>query len=155
MESIFSNNTDEKLDLNEIAVNYLKETAKWGKFLAIVQFVGIALVVLIAFIIGIFLPEMNSAFSQASALPPGLGGGFIMAMYLILAVIMFFPALYLYNYSIKLKSAIEEKNSEVLMEAFKNQKSLYKFFGIFTIVMIAFYAIIFVGAAIGGAIAGL
>lgn len=155
MESIFSNNTNEKLTLNEMSISYLTETAKWGKFLAIVQFVGIALIVLIAFIIGVFLPEMNSAFTQANALPSGLGAGFIMGIYLLMAIIMFFPALYLYRYSLKLKAAIEGNDSENLLEAFKYQKSLYKFFGVLTIITIAFYAIILVGAAVGGAIAGI
>lgn len=153
MESIFSNTTEEKLALNELSFLHLEETAKWGKFLAIVQFVGLALMVIVALVMGIFLPEMNNAMTQESPVPISFSATFIMILYLGMAVLMFFPALYLYHYAVKLKMAIQEKNSEVLGDAFNHQRRLYKFIGIVTIVVIAIYAIVFIGAMIGGLIA--
>lgn len=138
MESIFSKDKEEELGLNELSINHLKETGKWGKFLAIVQFVTIALFVIIALILGIILPELNSAMMQAS---PQLGPNFYLILYLILAAIMVFPALKLYYYSVKLQRAIQEKNSDVLMEAFKNQKQLYAYSGIITVISIAINAL--------------
>jgi len=155
MESIFSNSEEEKLELNDFSIQHLKETAKWGKFLAIIHFVGIGLIVIIALSLGVFLPEINDAMSQGVSMPVAFTGTVLMITYLIMAVIMFFPGYYLFKYSVKLKKAIREKNSELLMEAFTNQKSLYKYIGVLSIIMIGLYAIGIIGITIGSLFAAI
>jgi len=152
MESIFSNETEKKLELNEFSLEHLKETAKWGKFLAIIQFVTIALFILLALVLGIVLPELNNAMMQAN---PQLGSGFFVIFYLVLSAVMIFPSLKLYHYSIKLKFAIKEKDSELLMDAFKNQRHLYTFSGILTLIAIGINAMVLTLAFFSGMMSGL
>ena len=70
------------------------------------------------------------------------------AIYITMGVLYFFPSWYLYKYTQKLKSALSSKDSNELIAAFENQKSLYKFWGIFTIVILSIYAVVFLFALV-------
>ena len=54
-------------------------------------------------------------------------GAFGTVMYLLMALLYFFPVMYLFKFSTKLKEALESNNSQVLSESFTNLKSHYKF----------------------------
>ena len=75
----------------------------------------------------------------------GMGIG---VLYLVFSGLYFIPVNYLYKFSTQTKQALFDKDFRVLEFAFKNLKSLMKFTGIFTIVIIALYALIFFGAII-------
>ncbi|MBB6609768.1 hypothetical protein H7F15_01845 [Pontibacter sp. Tf4] len=139
------------LNLNLASEDFLRNTAKWGKFLAIVGFVGVGFMVLAGIFAGTML---GAAMSQAGGDGFGsAGGGFFTVFYLIFAALYFFPVLYLYKFSDKMKAALDSKDEDLITESFKNLKSLFKFMGILTIVILGFYglAIIFmsIGAGLG------
>ena len=119
---------------------YLQESAKWGKFLAIVGFVFVGLMVLISLFAGTM---MGAAMGDL-----GFGGGgiFLTLIYLALAAVYFFPCLYLYNFSTKAKLALLTNSNSGMAEALKNLKSMFKFMGIFTAIILGLYALIFVGS---------
>jgi len=139
MENLENTQPDE----NQVTINneikaYLLETSKWGKFLAIVGFVGMGLLLLlgIVFIIGF------SIFSSV----PGVGFpiriiGFI---YLLISVVYYLPLKYLYNFSIQLKQGFNSINQQKVTSGFENLKSLFKFMGIFTIVVLSIYALLII-----------
>ncbi len=146
-----------ELSLNYISVNYLKEIAKWTKFISIVGFVMVGIMVLV----GVLAGSIFSAFSEMipsdfpqGAPNPSVFGGVFGVMYVIMAGIYFFPVYYLFNFSSKLKSAIQENNEAYLAESFKNLKSHYKFLGILLIIGLAFYALMFLFIGGIGAMAG-
>ena len=86
MEQNASNLFDLQVDHSSSA--YLKETAKWAKFLAIVGFIVCALVVLA----GIFAGSIFASLNPYGAYGGGFGVG--MAIYCILiALLYFFPCL--------------------------------------------------------------
>lgn len=62
-------------------------------------------------------------------------------IYALMGLLYFFPAYYLYKFSTQLKTALAAKDSETLTSAFENQKSLYKFMGIFMIIVLGFYVL--------------
>lgn len=132
------------IQLSHQSLQLLKETRKWTHFLAIMGFIFIAIMVIIAFAASSFLAAMvqdNEAFPFSSSL-----FGFI---YLIIAFIYFFPVLYLYRFSTFTEKALNNYNSNDLNEAFKNLKSHYKFMGIVTIIILASYALMFlIGIAV-------
>lgn len=134
------------------AKNFLATAASWGKFLAIMGFIGTAIMVL-AGIVMIFVGAAASGFSGLNQNPVfgALGGVGIGFIYLILALVYFFPSLYLFNFSSKTKASIRNSESLELEEGFKNLKSLFMFMGISTIVMIALYFLIIIFALIAGA----
>lgn len=127
IENPFMNNREIK--------NYLLEAAKWGKFLAITGYVLMGLLVLVAIVMTVAM----SALSQVA------GSGFPMALvgllYILLAGIYYFPVTYLYKFSVQMKQAIQIQNEGLLTSGFQNLKSLFKFLGIFTIVLLSLYGL--------------
>lgn len=134
------------------AKSYLNETAKWGKFLAIVGFVMTGLLVILGIFMGTILGTLTSAMPQGSPSPfGGIPGAFISGIYIAIALIYIFPCYYLYNFSTKTKLALQNDDAEILTEALLNHKSMFKFMGIMMAIVLGIYALIFVFAIIGGA----
>lgn len=124
------------LGLTTGAKVFLKESAGWTKFISIVGFVFLAIIVIIA----LFAGSIMGAAMEASGMAM-MGGAFITVIYLAIAVLYFFPIYYLFQFSSKLKAALQSQSSELLEQAFSNLKSHYKFMGILLIIVCAFYAI--------------
>jgi len=135
----------EQLTLTSASKSFLKETAKWAKFLAILGFVFIGLMV-------VFALFSTTIFDLASKMQEGVPAnlGLIMAVvYLVLAVIYFFPVYYLLQFSNKMKKALSTKDDEILAKAFEMLKSHYKFIGVFTIITISLYVLLIVVSVMG------
>lgn len=131
----------EELKISEASKSFLLETTKWAKFLAILGFVGLGLMVIGAF----FIIALGSSLRGAGGAPVIMG-----VVYLLVAVLYFFPTYYLYNFSVKMKKAILEIDQNNADSGFENLKSMFKFMGILAIVMISFYVLFFfVALAIG------
>lgn len=127
IESLFTVNGEIK--------NYLLETSKWGKFLAIVGYVGMGFLVLLG--LGVIV-----GFSiQGSLANVGFPAGLIGIVYILLAVIYYFPVNYLYRFSVQMKQGLSLNNELSATSGFENLKSLFKFMGIFTIVVLSIYVI--------------
>ena len=140
-----------ELRLNEISKKYLRETAKWAFMLSIIGFILVGLFVLFAVLIFVMSSALNSASNpfQQQGLPIGVAA----FIYIIMAALYFFPVLYLYKFSRKMKVALLEKNTEDLTAAFSNLKSFFKFLGVMMLVVIGIYVLVFVFAIIGGIVA--
>jgi hypothetical protein len=132
------------LQVDNVCQSYLMETAKWGKFLAIIGFIGCGLLVLIALFAGTAISSLSSTMGG-----PGAGfGGLITVFYILFALLYFFPLYYLYNFSVKMQAAIRSNDQSALQAALANQKSCYKFVGILTIVVLSLYLLAFFAALI-------
>ena len=141
MENNLHVENGENLVIDWRSKEFLKETAKWTKFLAILGFVGIGLMVLGSLVM-LFAP---SSLMSNGDFPFG-GKIFMMLLYLAFAVLYYFPISYLYQFSENTKKAIENNDNNAIRDAFEFLKSHYKFMGILTIILLAFYAImIFIG----------
>ena len=139
----------ENLIIDWRSKEFLKETAKWTKFLSILGFVGIGLMVLGSLVM-LFAP---SSLMSNGDFPFG-GKIFMMLLYLAFAVLYYFPVSYLYQFSENTKKAIENNDNNAIRDAFEFLKSHYKFMGILTIILLSFYAImIFIGLIGAGAAA--
>ena len=131
---------------------YLAETAQWAKFLAIVGFVFMGLMVLIGLFFGSIMGGMMASLGEeASAGPMGAMGGFMGIMYVFIALIYFFPCYYLLKFANQTKAALANNDAYTLTDALKNQKSVYKFMGIFMIIILGFYVLGIIAAIIGSA----
>jgi drug/metabolite transporter (DMT)-like permease len=128
----------------------LSEAARWGKFLAIIGFIGCVFIVLAGIVMATQSSELDRAFSTYGEENPfeKLGPG-IAVVYILLAALYFFPCLYLLRFSSHMQTAIASGNQEKMTSAFKNLKSMFKFVGILTIIIIAIYilAIVVMGVA--------
>ncbi|HUZ61998.1 MAG TPA: DUF5362 family protein [Hanamia sp.] len=139
------------LQISPISQNFLSEAAKWGKFLSIIGFIFCGVLAIAAF----FAPALYSRLSTFSDVYSNLGNAFstlITVIYLALAVLLFFPCYYLNKFSLKMRLALNSVNQENFEDSLKNLKSLLKFYGIFTIVILSFYVLIFILVMLGIAI---
>lgn len=137
---------EEKLSLNDLAIAALRESAKWCMFLSIIGFIFIGLMVIGGLFMTVAMSAIssmpNDPYSQMGASNPFMAiKGFIGLIYILLALLYFFPIYYLFNYAKGTKQALESGNSEVLSKALVNLKSHHKFLGIMTIVIISLYII--------------
>lgn len=128
-----------ELQLTSESKEFLKEAGKWAYFLGIIGFIGIGFLVIISFFIGGIFASMDS-YGARMPFPPVM----LTVLYLAMAVIYFFPVLYLFNFGSKIKRAFADNDIEALTEGIKNLKSHYKFVGIFTLAILGLYALIFI-----------
>lgn len=123
---------------------HLSEAAKWAKFLAIVGFVVCGLIVIVGIFFGSFLSMMSGAYSDeyrgSTALTSGMGA-FMAIFYAGLAVLFFFPYLFLFRFANHMKSALNTNDQHTLNSSFQNLKIMFRYVGILTIVLLSFYAL--------------
>lgn len=117
---------------------YLLETAKWGKFLAIIGYILIGIISLI----GLFMVIGMSALTRStnSGYPMSLIG----LIYILITAFYYFPVHYLYTSSVQLKGGLLTDNLSAITSGFRNQKSMFKFMGVMTIVVLSIYAFILI-----------
>lgn len=149
METLEQNQQSEQtqpvsIELQQETLQHLNETRRWGFFLAILGFVLIGFMVMGGLSVGLIFSKFAPASASQSPFPTYLLG----LVYVVLALVYFFPTLYLFKFSTMTKKGIEEMNSNDIHLAFKNLKSLFRFIGIFTIIMISLYILIILGAMI-------
>lgn len=133
-------------NLDNIAKAHLLETVRWTKFLAILGFVGTAIMILGA----IFIMSMGGMMSQAMGGMLGAMGSIGLGiLYLVFAVIYIIPVISLYKFSTNMKNGINTNNQDLINEGFRHQKNMYRFFGIISIIFIVLYLLIFIFGGIG------
>ena len=130
---------------------YLKETARWAKFMAILGFVFCAVYVLIALFAGSLMARLSTLGGNAGAGTGAalIGGGLISVIYIMIAVLYFFPCLYLYNFAAKMQTALRANDQDQLNLSFRNLKSCYRFMGILMIIALSFIVLACLFAVIG------
>jgi H+/Cl- antiporter ClcA len=130
-----------KLTITGEIVSYLKTTAKWSFFLAIIGYILILLLVItgITFFV---LSSVQKEYSDFQNLPFPMPFGLIGVLYLIMGILYFFPSYNLMKFGNKIKAAFENNDQTALDEGLKNLKQLFTFFGVMTIVIISAYIIL-------------
>jgi hypothetical protein len=145
MEQEFQNEMQATSPVNEVNLIiddgmrfHLDVTRKWTMFFAVIQFVGSFFMVILA-IVMIFRylnpPNFDYGFNRYSYSPANSPGLIVIAIvYLVMAVVVIFPGIYLYNFSVKIKTALMSNDQSELGDAFYNLKRYYVFSGILLIV---------------------
>jgi hypothetical protein len=136
---------EEKLSLNDLAVAAVRESAKWCMFLAIIGFMGIAVMVLAGAFMSLTMATIGDDPAFGGVDPFGGLKAYFGLIYIVFAALYFFPVFYLYKYATGTKRALESSNSDLLSDALVNLKSHHKFLGIMTIIMISLYIIAIIG----------
>ena len=151
MENLDLLNND--LQVSPASQTFLSEAARWGRFLSIVGFIFCGLIVVMAFFIPTLImnipPYNQLASGMTSAMSVGITIGYLLA-----SLLLFFPCLYLYKFSVKMKVALNAINQENFETSLQNLKSLLKFYGILAIILLSFYALVFIIAMLGLAMNG-
>lgn len=130
-----------ELNLPPVILGFLKETSSWTYFLSILGFIGIGLMILGGLFFSLAMNHIPGGNPYADL---GIDMSYFGMIYIVMALFYFFPVLYLFNFSRKMKTALSSNNNDELTAAFSNLKSHYKFIGIFSIVIISLYVLLFV-----------
>jgi len=152
MEQAFVNES-EPLVINQFAREQLLAGAKWAKFLSIMGFIFCGLITVFAFFAGSIFSSMNklSTYSNPEHVYNPISGvfGFFMAfIYLAMAILYFFPTLYLFRYADKLKIALQHDDQLNMESAFHNLTRMFRFVGVLTIVVFSFYLLLILVVAL-------
>ncbi|ASS48808.1 MAG: hypothetical protein A3D31_06300 [Candidatus Fluviicola riflensis] len=128
------NLSSSELKITEYIRKDLTTAAKWGKFLAIIGFVVVGLM----FIAALFM------LISAATMPSFISGQFFLMgfVYIIMAVIFVFPTLYLLRFSNSTQTGLRSENQVDFEFGIENLRSLFKFMGIYTIVVLGLYTLI-------------
>lgn len=144
METLDKDFSSSDLVITTESKNYLLFAAKWASFLSIIGFITLGLMILG----GLLMFAIGSSFSRIGA---GAQIGVLAFVYIGMAVIYFFPIYYLFLFGQKIKKAVKSTDQNDLEAGFENLKSCFKFLGIFTIVILSLYILMFLVAIVAGA----
>lgn len=142
-----------KLVVSEEMRSYIYEIAKWASFLAIVGFVFTGIMVISAFTVGAAINSNPQMLAMATTI--GSAASIIFTiMFLLVAFAIFYPSLLMFKYAAKAKLGVLYGEQASLDEALGKLKSLFKYWGVITIIYIALYILMIISTVLGGAVAG-
>jgi len=142
-----------ELQFDNTALVLLRDSARWAKLLSICGFILCGLFILI----GIF---SSFVFSNVTTNPydrtnmAGIMRGFIAAIYVVMAVLYFFPFLFLFRFSNRMQSALRNNDQQTLINSLGNLRAYFRFVGILLIIGLAFCALAFIFGGLAAALAG-
>jgi hypothetical protein len=145
---------NQKIELEGITLLHMNEIRKWTRFMSILGFVAVGLLLLVGVVFvvaSITRPPMQIE-EFGNAFWPLFG-----IVYLLLAVVYFFPVLYMYRFSVYAKQSLTGitsggSSNELMANAILFLKKHFRFVGIFTIVILAIYLVVIIGVIIAFAI---
>jgi len=135
-------------NLTETMLRYLKETSPWLRFIGILGFISCGFMVLAGIVILVASSYISSLLSGWENIPVWL----ITIFYAAMGAVLFFPARFTYNFGSKITKYQFSNSNEDLETAFKNNKSLWKFYGILGIIGLAMIPLSFIVPLIIGVI---
>jgi hypothetical protein len=142
-------NTYDGIRIDDVARYNMLEMGRWGKFLAIVGFIVMAVLILLGVVMMVAMPAM---YTESAAIG-GLFGGFLLVLYVAAAALYFYPTWALYKYSAGIKHALAHNDQHLFNTAFGHLKGAIKYIGIVTLVMLCIYAVIFLFAGLAALVA--
>ena len=141
------------LSLDPTTRGHLAEAARWAKFLAVMGFILCGLIVIGGIFAGSLLTKFSSGgygrFDQTEEVSTKGLGAFMAILYIIVALLYFFPCLFLFNFATKMKTALAAQNQDIMNSSFQNLKKMFRYVGILTIIVLAIYAIMIMGVLLG------
>jgi hypothetical protein len=130
-----------KIEIEHETLKHLNTTRKWAMFLAIIGFIILGLIVIIGLIAGTFLTAFNSGGKDL-----GIPESLMFIPILLLAVIYFFPVLFLFRFSKHTSHAVQTLDKMEFHKAIKNLKSCFVYIGVLTIIILSLYIVILIVA---------
>jgi hypothetical protein len=124
------------------AQSYLLSAGKWATFLGILGFIFCGLFALVALSIGTIFTKMAEMmpYNPGFKMMAGFGGG-VSIFYLLIDLLYFFFALYIYQFAVKIKAGVNFRDTAHITAGLGKLKSFFKLWGIVTIVFICVYVL--------------
>ncbi|MEX1188189.1 MAG: hypothetical protein WED33_02960 [Bacteroidia bacterium] len=134
-DTIDSGNRDFDKSLSSASISFLRESAKWSRFLAIVGFVLIGIFVIVGLLFSSFI---SNAYQ-------GIPSFAISLIYIVAAGIWLPPCVFLLRFAKEINRGIDDSDQNSIDAGFSALKSHFKYIGIFTLVILGIYGLVFVG----------
>jgi hypothetical protein len=132
---------NKKIEIEQETLKHLNTTRKWAMFLAIIGFIILGLIVIIGLIAGTFLTAFNSGGKDL-----GIPESLMFVPILLLAVIYFFPVLFLFRFSKHTSHAVQTLDKLELHKAIKNLKLCFVYIGVLIIIILSLYIVVLIVA---------
>jgi hypothetical protein len=126
-------------------LRYLREASPWLRFIGILGFIGSGLMALGGLVFTALVVLVSNLAEEFGGI---LAGSFMGVLYIVLGLLAFFPAKFCYGFGSKIHHYSLSNSDRDLEEAFKNNKSLWKFCGVLAIVYLAIIPLALIGAAV-------
>jgi len=132
------------LGIDQASKTHLWEAAKWARFLAIVGFVICGLVAIAGIFVGTYFSTISPYDNEYGrrSLFAGMGT-FLTVFYIGIAILYFFPCLFLLRFANHMRNAINTDDQVTLNRSFQNLKIMFRYVGILTIIIICLYILAF------------
>ncbi|WP_266203462.1 hypothetical protein [Pontibacter kalidii] len=126
-----------ELYLDVSLLQSLSDTAKWGKVLAVLGFILSGFIL----VFGLFMQQMlKSPGMEERAADVGLSG-FTLVVYAFVALVYFFPSLYLYNFASSMQQGVQERSRQKVGKAISRLRILFKFMVIMLLLFLVLFAV--------------
>lgn len=135
-----------KIEISPETIKHLNSLRKWSMFLAVSGFIFLGLIIILGFITGTFLTAFKSG-QKTYGIPDTM----VLASFIGLALITFFPVFFLFHFSKHTTLAISNHDSREMHKALRSLKRFFLFIGIILILTIVLYfsAIVLETASLG------
>lgn len=133
-EPLFNENQREQMSQ---ACSYLISISKWMKFFFIMAIISVSLIMMA----GLAIIASASIISDMPDIPD-FPVAIVGAIYMAVGALNLVPAIYMNRISKAAERTVESDDNSAMLDFLKNNKSLWKFLGILTIVMIGFSILI-------------
>lgn len=131
--------TSPNTQVSEVAVDMLRRTKGWVRFLSILGFILAALMIMGGL----------AVVAAGSRMGPGLGAG-VGIVYIIFSILYIYPCIKLWQYGTSIANLMTSRSSIDLETALDKQRGFWKFVGVMAIIVISIYVLIFLFAFIIG-----
>jgi hypothetical protein len=92
---------------------------------------------------------LEDEYGRRSGMMANWGAGAMAFIYVLIALLWFFPLLSLFRFSAKMKTALAGNDQQALNISFQNLKACLRYVGIVTIIILALYALAIVMGILG------
>ncbi len=140
---------DKSLHFDSKIKSVLAEIAKWARFVGIVGFAMCGILLFVSLAVVFYGKEIGAQLAAvgqpATAINNTTG-----IVYAVIAVLYYFPARNIFDFSVYMKQAVEHNDQESIDYSFDRLRAFFKFIGMVAIVAIGFYAIAFIATLVSG-----
>lgn len=129
-----SNPEQRKIEIGEETLRHLNKLRNWTMFLAVSGFIFLGIIIVLGLITGTFFTAFNH-----SDKTPGLSDALVLAGFIALALLTFFPVFFLFRFSKHVSNALTTLDRKNMHKAIKSLKRFFIYIGILLITGVAIY----------------
>jgi len=136
--------SEKHFEITPEILNNLDVTRKWTMFLSVLGFIFLGLLIAISLITSTFLTAFKTEEARI-----GIPESLMIIVLGVVAILYFFPVLFLFRFSRHTRNAVHSSDPEELKKAFRNLRSYFTYIGVMAIIVITVYvvAIVVAGAS--------